>query len=100
MDNVCYAEFTYGSCIRRCGAVVDMGMYTTLAGFNVGSVSGGRWQQRRCICTGRLVIGEAGDLDTRRTPFLLFAALHRAAVEGREGSRLTAGKVVQSLNLR
>ena len=24
-DNVCYAEFTYGSCIRRCGAVVDIG---------------------------------------------------------------------------
>ena len=23
--NVCYAEFTYGSCIRRCGAVVDIG---------------------------------------------------------------------------
>ena len=25
MDNACYAEFTYGSCIRRCGAVVDIG---------------------------------------------------------------------------
>ena len=25
MDNVCYAEFVYGSCIRRCGAVVDIG---------------------------------------------------------------------------
>ena len=24
-DNVCYAEFSYGSCIRRCGAVVDIG---------------------------------------------------------------------------
>ena len=60
-------------------------LHTTLAGFNVGLVSGGRWQRKRCICTGRLVIGEADGLDTRRTPFLLFAALHRAAVEGREG---------------
>ena len=91
MDNVCYAEFTYGSCIRRCGAVVDMGMYTTLAGFNVGSVSGGRWQQRRCICTGRLAIGEADDLDTHCTPFLLFVALHWAACSERERRvRLTA----------
>ena len=61
-------------------------LHTTLAGFNVGLVSGGRWQRKRCICTGRLAIGEADDLGTRRTPFLLFAVLHRAAVEGREGS--------------
>jgi hypothetical protein len=67
------------------------GMYTTLAGFTVGSVSGGRWQQKRCICTGQLAIGEADGLDTHRTPFLLFAALHQAAVHGRERRvRLTA----------
>ena len=42
-------------------------LHTTLAGFNVGLVSGGRWQRKRCICTGRLAIGEADGLDTRRT---------------------------------
>ena len=29
-------------------------------------------------------------MDTRRTPYLLFAALHRAAVEGEKRVRLTA----------
>ena len=67
--------------------------YTTLADFNVGLVSGARWQRKRCICTGRLAIRGTDDLDTRRTPFLLFAALHRAAVEGREGPDSTATAV-------
>ena len=60
-------------------------LHTVLADFNMGSVSGGRWQRKRCICTGRSVIGGADDLDTRRTPFLLFVALHRAAVGEKEG---------------
>ena len=55
-------------------------LHTTLAGFNVGLVSGGRWQRKRYICTRWLAIGGADDLDTCYMPFLLFAALHRAAV--------------------
>ena len=51
-------------------------MYTTLAGFNMGLVSDGRWQRRRCICTGQSAIGGANDLDTRRTPFPLILAIH------------------------
>ena len=69
-------------------------LHTTLAGFNVGLVSGGRWQRKRCICTGQLAIGEADGLDTRRTPFPLIAALHWAAVEGKEGSGRLRRKVV------
>ena len=61
---------------------VDIGrLYTTLADFNVGLVSDGRWQRRRCICTRQSAIGGA-----RRTPFPLIVAIHRVAVEGREGS--------------
>ena len=36
---------------------------------------------------------EGYDLDTCRTPFLLFVALHRAAVEGREGLKPHVAKV-------
>ena len=84
MDNVCHAEFTYGSGIRRCmRGGGGHRTYTTMAGFNVGLVSDGRWQRRRCICTGQLAIGEADGLDTRRTPFPLIVALQRVC-SGRE----------------
>ena len=43
MDNLCYAEVVYGSCICHFRVVHGGHMqHTTLANFNVGLVSGGR----------------------------------------------------------